>query len=444
MNISFFTQSKKELVNIYIRLRDTNIYAKTSTNLKVNLNNFKKGVIKLNTTPKNANAEIKNQIKLDNKDLIELEDNLNRIKKNVLKAHNNKKDYEIINTDWLKEIINPVTKIDTPNTLIEYFDYYIDFKKTSLKASTLKKLNVFKNRVINYQNDFNTTIYIQEVNKKFSFSLQKWCDDNGYAHNTKVKTLKVILTICNFASENGKFTSTELKYIAKNLKYKNTEHITLSFNEIQQIIDTTILNEKLGLAKDWLIISCYTAQRVSDNLYLKKENIVFQNGEYLLQIIQEKTQKPISISLDDEVIKILNKRNGHFPPVFYKNKNSNEVIYNKLIKEVCRIAKIENLVKAQFKNPKTNRYEIKEVPKYKAVTSHIGRRSFATNYYNLIETSLLIGQTGHSTEIQFLQYVGKKGVQNSLQLSKKMREVKENLNRIKEQQNKSKVIEITA
>jgi integrase len=274
--------------------------------------------------------------------------------------------------------------------------------------------------------------------------MQKWCDDNGYAHNTKVKTIKVILTICNFASENGKPTSNELKSITKNLTYKNIENITLSFNEIQQIIDTTILNERLSIAKDWLIISCYTAQRVSDNLYLKKENIIYQNGEYLLQIIQEKTEKPISISLDDEVMKILNKYKGNFPPVFYKNKNSNEVIYNKLIKEVCRIAKIDNLVKAQFKNPKTNRYEIREVPKYKAVTSHIGRRSFATNYYGLIDTSLLIGQTGHSTEIQFLRYVGKKGVQNSLQLGKKMREVKENLNRIKEQQNKSKVIELSA
>ena len=444
MNISFFTQGKKELVNIYIRLRDTNIYAKTSTNLKINSKNFKKGAIKLNAIPKNANAEVKNQIQAHNKNLISLENKLNEIRQNVLNAYHNRKDYEIINTNWLKAIINPDIKAETPNTLVEYFDYYIDFKKTSLKASTLKKLKVFKNRVINYQNDLGTTVYIQEVNKKFSFSMQKWCDDNGYAHNTKVKTLKVILTICNFASENGTPTSNELKSITKNLKYKNIENITLSFDEIQQIIDTNILNEQLNIAKDWLIISCYTAQRVSDNLYLKKENIVYQNGEYLLQIIQEKTDTPISISLDDEVVKILNKRNGHFPPVFSKNKNSNEVIYNKLIKEVCRIAKIDNLVKAQFKNPKTNRYEVREVPKYKAVTSHIGRRSFATNFYGLIDTSLLIGQTGHSTEIQFLRYVGKKGVQNSLQLSKKMREVKENLKRIKEQQNKSKVIEITA
>ena len=45
------------------------------------------------------------------------------------------------------------------------------------------------------------------------------------------------------------------------------------------------------------------------------------------------------------------------------------------------------------------------VPKWKAVSNHIGRRSFATNFYGKIPTLLLIEATGHSAEAIFQKYV---------------------------------------
>ena len=57
-------------------------------------------------------------------------------------------------------------------------------------------------------------------------------------------------------------------------------------------------------------------------------------------------------------------------------------------------------------NPKTRRKEIVTAPKYKFVTSHIMRRSFASNYYGKIETPLLMNITGHSKESTFLTYIG--------------------------------------
>jgi transposase-like protein len=43
---------------------------------------------------------------------------------------------------------------------------------------------------------------------------------------------------------------------------------------------------------------------------------------------------------------------------------------------------------------------------YEFVTSHIMRRSFASNYYGKIETPLLMNITGHSKESTFLTYIG--------------------------------------
>jgi hypothetical protein len=63
------------------------------------------------------------------------------------------------------------------------------------------------------------------------------------------------------------------------------------------------------------------------------------------------------------------------------------------------------------------RKESKQYKKYELVTSHIGRRSFATNFYGIIPTSLLIGATGHSTEAMFLNYIGKTDTQKANQLA---------------------------
>lgn len=58
------------------------------------------------------------------------------------------------------------------------------------------------------------------------------------------------------------------------------------------------------------------------------------------------------------------------------------------------------------KNPKTRRKEIVKAPKYKFVTSHIMRRSFASNYYGKIETPLLMNITEYLKESTFLTYIG--------------------------------------
>jgi len=87
-------------------------------------------------------------------------------------------------------------------------------------------------------------------------------------------------------------------------------------------------------------------------------------------------------------------------------KGVSQVIFNKQIKTICKNARINNSVKGFKNNPKTRRKEIVVAPKYEFVTSHIMRRSFATNYFGKIETPLLMNITGHTKESTFLTYIG--------------------------------------
>ena len=64
--------------------------------------------------------------------------------------------------------------------------------------------------------------------------------------------------------------------------------------------------------------------------------------------------------------------------------------------------KVETVKDSGIYRKKTDTYK-----KHELVSSHIGRRSFATNFYGKIPTTYLIYVTGHSTEQMFLTYIGK-------------------------------------
>jgi hypothetical protein len=55
-------------------------------------------------------------------------------------------------------------------------------------------------------------------------------------------------------------------------------------------------------------------------------------------------------------------------------------------------------------------------PKHEVVSSHVCRRSFSSNYYGRIPTSVLMVITGHGTERMFLSYIVKTTYYNAHQM----------------------------
>ena len=118
--------------------------------------------------------------------------------------------------------------------------------------------------------------------------------------------------------------------------------------------------------------------------------------------------------MHDIVLEVINKNDGNFPKAISDQK------YNLFIKKVCEQSGITEVVKGgKMEQIKKGVHRKKEgyYPKHELVTSHIGRRSFATNYYSKIPTSLLIAITGHSTESMFLRYIGKSSFDQAIELS---------------------------
>ena len=81
--------------------------------------------------------------------------------------------------------------------------------------------------------------------------------------------------------------------------------------------------------------------------------------------------------------------------------------FNLYLKQVLKAARLKQKVCAYKFNPKTQRKEIGYFPKYKVISSHDLRRSFATNFFGKIPTPVLMQMTGHSRESTFMRYIGR-------------------------------------
>jgi integrase len=345
---------------------------------------------------------------------------LNKIENHILNAFNIANP-DAINKEWLQ------TQIDTyynppqeakllPNELIKYLEIYIDRRKNEITEQTIKNYSVIKQLLTRYQATNNKILLIKDVNEDFKDNFENYCLANNYAPNTTTRALRSIKTICKDAMYRGIEVSIQLDNIKP--KYKKVKNIYLSFDELEKIekIEKSKLTESLENAKDWLIISCYTGQRVSDFMRFTDEMIRIEDGKTLIEFTQKKTGKLMTVPLHKKVLELLDKRNGKFPRAISDQR------YNEYIKEVCELAKINNKIKGS-KSTETEtdskEYRKKEgtFKKWELVSSHIGRRSFATNFYGEIPTTYLIYITGHSTEVMFLNYIGKSNKDLALEIA---------------------------
>ena len=144
------------------------------------------------------------------------------------------------------------------------------------------------------------------------------------------------------------------------------------------------------------LIGCYTGLRFSDFTEINPENIVSNNT--VIQVRTKKTGQRVSIPLHKTVRKILKKYKNNLPKA-YTNQTMNEYL-----KEVVSLAGIKELIETTI--TKGGKVEKNVLPKFKLVSTHTARRSFATNLYLAEVPSISIMKiTGHKTERSFLQYI---------------------------------------
>lgn len=424
--IKFRLRTKTENSPIYVRFSiSRNQVFETKSGFTINSNKWSFE----NAKPKQGNAE--NKI---------LQTKLNDLENYILKQYNNDLPTGIVfTTEWLKNTIDAHfgrnTKPEEENTDLfsVYLNDFIELRKIDdrTKASTDRKFIQLQTKFSDYEKTMKKKFLISEIDKKFLLNFRNFLlKKHNYMESSANARLRNMKTVLLDARNNGKAVNHQIN----NFKIENISSIKvfLNFDEIQQIKDSKIIGSDLNTAKDWLIIGCYTGQRVSDLLRMTKEMISTKtdsegNQFKILELKQEKTGKEVSIPLHDEVEAILAKYNGNFPHIFGKTKDSNFVLFNRYIKKVCQLAGITNIVKGKIFNDELKKNEIIETEKHNLITSHICRRSFATNFYgdSRFTTPQIMAITGHKTESVFLSYIGKTSSDHALQTARTFRQMAE-------------------
>lgn len=78
------------------------------------------------------------------------------------------------------------------------------------------------------------------------------------------------------------------------------------------------------------------------------------------------------------------------------------------IKRVCKLAELDEVSKTLIYRTKNNGSKIVSKKKWELIGSHIGRRSFCTNYYfEGVPISTIMSVSGHKSEATFLLYIDK-------------------------------------
>lgn len=405
-SIYLLLQSKKSPAVIYIRLRDgRTLDIKAKTNYHIDPINW-------------DDAEQRPTKKaLKDIDIANLDTDLSTLKNDLLKEYNRSKGNKVIDVQWLKDFINPPQEQEKhPDKLVDYIDTFIEFKKADVKSSTITKCNVIKHLLMRYQEYTKSVLYIRDIDAKFKMDFEKYCISVGYAPNTTARNIRFIKTFCRHAKANGVETHYQLDSIKA--KYHKVENIYLDEKEIAEIekLKSKDLTDGLENARDWLLISCYCGQRVSDFLRFDKSMIRYEKnkaGELkpLIEFTQVKTDKIMTIPLHSKIIEIMKKYGGNFP------RKISDQRYNEHIKKVCEKAKINTPTHGTLFDHDKKEKVTKDYPKHLLVSSHIGRRSFATNNYGKIPTSFLMYITGHTTEAMFLTYIGKSNKDIAMELT---------------------------
>lgn len=379
------------------------------------------------------NQKIRNVISVPDRDKIN--NKLIELKAYIFNASNvDFIDGEVLNRIWLEKCISKFfnrPSVDEKKN-IEYHKLYLsDFASWWLKEKAPKyKVSADKymdERTIRHYTILNNLIKKYEGKEKIKFSsiddvlldnFSEFLTSEKYAEKTAKRMIGRFKFFCGRA---------EAENIIINQSYKNRVFVAKEKHdykepyfdevEISKIFDLDLSQDTtLENVRDNLIIGLWTGLRVSDfNNKLKLDNF---NDDFI-EIEPEKTKNHktfVSIPVHWMVSEILKKRNGNLPDKISDPK------FNKHIKTICKKLKFNQLMMGGVStvDEKTGikRKVVKLYEKHELVTSHICRRSFATNNYGSVPNSTLMAICGWASEEQMLDYIKKTNREHAETLKK--------------------------
>lgn len=406
VNFNLRQQTSKEPENIYMVLRwDGNRY-KYPTKWKVKPLHWNKKAQKVNA----IDEIMKNDI---NRNLQELKLAAQRLYTAAV-AQNLP-----ITSDILKGRLDLFTgrKVIETVTFWGYVNQYIETAPARINPDsgkiishrTIQRYNTTRDILQEYEKESGNKLTFEGLDLDVLKDLKQWLTSSKeYAANTVAKHIETLKGFLNAAAIDKIPVNLDYKSRTFKAKREDADTIYLGESELNEIAAVQFVdNPRLDRVRDLFLIGAYTGLRFSDFMQLQPHH--FKNG--FIDLTQQKTNKPVTIPIHPKVKDIFEKYKESVPPKISNQK------FNDYIKEVCREAKITELVETTQTKGGTTVRTITE--KCELVSSHTGRRSCATNLYKRgLPIQTIMSITGHKTEKAFRAYIRLSKLEHAEMISK--------------------------
>ncbi|MEZ5199409.1 MAG: site-specific integrase [Bacteroidales bacterium] len=301
-----------------------------------------------------------------------------------------------LNDAYIKNWFTNKQNYKNTGNFFDLFDNYIETGKVDKRPNTIKGYTSVLNFFKEFEKDTKHKINLHAIDMNFFDLLKNYAFINReIKDNYFAKIINVLKSFLNWAVERGlSISDTYKKFSAPE---KEITIVTLTIDELFKLYNYEFENESFSLARDLFCFQCFTGLRISDLLDLKKEHIV----DNKIMRTHFKTKEIETIPLNKFALQILEKYkhiHDHLLPKLSDQK------VNEYIKKCCKKAGIvDNFSVVEFSGGKR-----KEVikPKYKFITTHVGRKTFITTSLMLdMDRESVKAISGHKREENFKRYV---------------------------------------
>jgi integrase-like protein/Arm domain-containing DNA-binding protein len=271
-----------------------------------------------------------------------------------------------------------------------------------LSENTIKNWNVFKSKVVRFEEYRKKTIHVDELSLALTNEFKTWSFEvENYSINTVGKDLAYFKQIAEESERKGISVHPQARLI-ESFTDNDEERciVTMSTKELDLITNHHLEREALINARQWLLIGCELGQRGGDLLKVNFSKIRMAGNNQLIDIFQKKGGKWVTVPITPRASKFLS--NG----IPYRIAISK---FNTYLKDLLEEVGFDTPIKGKkvlVSEEGRKRSLMGVYPKHELISTHSCRRSFATNYYKKMPTPIIMEITGHAKESTFLKYIG--------------------------------------
>ena len=221
----------------------------------------------------------------------------------------------------------------------------------------------------------------------------------NFSKNYIAKQLKNLKQFLNDAAMSGYIKDNT--YRSVKCEWEEADTVYTTWDEIELLKKLKLESgSNMEKVRDLYVFNCYCGLRYSDLSKLTKEDFITFDEQVYIKVRTKKTDDLLKFPILPSALKILKKYKFSLP---YVNDNT----FNETIKKVCLKAGITGIEKKRITKGGTKTVEM--IPKYLSISSHTGRRSFATNFDEInVPLNEIMPITGHTTEKSLRTYIRKK------------------------------------